>query len=232
MPGNDNLTYLGVLAAPTSQGARAVAVALTGGVELYHFVDAGLDTGAEAVREWLWNAGINPDEAAIALPNDILIRDILVPAIGNKALVVHHGDVDIPLVDELLSALAESGNAVIVSGVELVGPIAASLHGAAPRRAFALQARYEAALDAARKSPPVHMISGKVDVSGMLTEIAVDGPFLKRTWTLETQDDAFFVLTHVSHVGSLAAFVIEGGPAQAELKRLANEFGLNEKLAA
>src|SRR3546814_11025063 len=92
MSNNDRLTYLGILSAPTDQGPRAIAVALSGAVSLHHFVDAGLDTDAEVVRDWLWSMGINPDNVATAMPADVLIRDILIPSIGNRVLVVHHAD--------------------------------------------------------------------------------------------------------------------------------------------
>src|SRR3546814_5246982 len=85
MSNNDRLTYLGILSAPTDQGPRAIAVALSGAVSLHHFVDAGLDTDAEVVRDWLWSMGINPDNVATAMPADVLIRDILIPSIGNRS---------------------------------------------------------------------------------------------------------------------------------------------------
>lgn len=232
MPGTEQLTYLGLLAAPTSQGPRAVAIALAGGEELHHIVDAGLDTSAEPVRDWLWNAGINPDEASAGLPADFLIRELLIPVLADKTLVVHHADLEVSLVDQLVSEMADAGLSVIISGVDLAGPIASVMNGAAPRRAIALQARYEAALATAAITPINHKVRGKVDQTGALTEISVDGPFLKRNWTLEDADDAFFVMTQISHVGPLAAFLIEGGPAQQQLKLLANELGINEKLAA
>ena len=230
MPRND-LTYLGILAAPTREGKRVVAVALSGGAELCHFADAGLDCSSEAVQDWLWAAGINPDEAATALPPEILIKEVLVPAIGSRALVVHHGDREIAFVDQLITALADAGNVVITSGLELIAPIEEAPNGAAGRRAFALQTRYEAALADARKSPLIHLIGGSVE-NGRLVAITVDGPFAKQSWTLENDEDAFFVMTHLSHLGPLTAFVIEKGPGKTELKRLANELGLGEKLAA
>lgn len=229
---NNKLTYLGVLTAPTAAGPRAVAIALTGAVELYHLVDGDLDTNVDAVRSWFWEAGINPDDAACAVPSQAMIRDILLPAITGHALVVHHSDLDLSFVDELLTAIAGRGDVAIVSGVELAGPIATMLDHAASRRAFALQARYEAALDAARSSPAVHAINGVLDAHGDLIELSIDGPFMKRRWHIDNADDAFFVLAQVGHLGPLAAFRIEAGPAQAQIKKLANEFDLNEKIAA
>lgn len=232
MPATEQLTYLGLLAAPTTKGSRAVAIAFTGAVEMYYVIDAGLDTSSEAVRDWLWNAGINPDEAAQALPSDFFIKEIAVPALDGRPVVIHHSDLEVSLVDSLVNALIEAGNTPMVVGLDLNGPIAAMVNGAAPRRAIALQARYEAALAIAEKSPLLHTINGKVDPLGHLTEISVSGPFIQRNWVLEDQEDAFFVLTQISHVGPSAAFIIEGGPAQIALKRLANDFGLAEKLAA
>src|SRR3546814_13518549 len=76
---------------------------------LHHFVDAGLDTDAEVVRDWLWSMGINPDNVATAMPADVLIRDILIPSIGNRVLVVHHADSETPFVDALVTHLRVSG---------------------------------------------------------------------------------------------------------------------------
>lgn len=232
MASNNLLSYLGVLSAPTEQGPRAVAVALTGAVELYHFLDAGLDTSSEAVRDWYWASGINPDNAAMAMPADVLIRDILLPAIGSRMVVIHHGDTNIPFVDELIQALKTNGAFVTISGIDLVGPINSSLQAEAARRAFALQARYEAAIEIASKEPLIHKLSGEIGPNGLLSSIAISGVFSKQKWTLENEDDQLFVLSDISHMGPLAAFTIEPGPAQNILKKLANEYGLNEKLAA
>lgn len=231
MSRNNQLTYLGVLAAPTREGKRVVAVALSGAVDLHHFVDAGLDCASEAVQDWLWAAGINPDLAAIALPPEILIKDVIIPAIGQRSLVVHHGDRDIAFVDQLIRALADAGNATITAGIELIAPIEDAPNGAANRRALALQTRYEAAIQDAKNSPLIHMIGGELS-DGKLTRISIDGPFSKQSWTLENEEDAFFVMASITHMGPLAAYVIENGPAHMQIKRLANEVGLSEKLAA
>lgn len=229
---NEYLTYLGVLSAPTKTGRRAVSAAITGGAEIYHLVDAGLDTSSSAVQDWLWTAGINPDEAKSALPSDILIRDILLPAIGRKALVVHHGDTDIPFVDELIRHLPNNGSSAIISGLDLNGPIAQAGNGAAGRRAFALQMRYEAALADAEQTPARHEISGRLGNDGSLTHLAVDGPFAKQSWTLDEEGDAFPALVSIMHLGTLAAFIIGDGPAKDKIKLLVNQFGFDERLAA
>ena len=229
---DDYLTYLGVLSAPTKTGRRAVAVAITGGAEIYHLVDAGLDTSSSAVQDWLWTAGINPDEARSTLPSNILIRDILLPAIGRKALVVHHGDMDVPFVDELVRRLPDNGSSAIVSGLDLSGPIAQAGNGAAGRRAFALQVRYEAALADAEQTPARHAIGGQLNSDGFLTHLTIDGPFAKQSWTLDQENDAFPALVSIMHLGTLAAFIIEEGPAKNKIKHLVNQFGFDERLAA
>lgn len=232
MPTNDRLMYLGILAAPTEQGSRAVAVALAGAVELHHLVDAGLDLNVEAVRDWLWAAGVNPDNAAIAMPADAVIRDILLPAIGGRMLVIHHGDAEVPFVDELIKALRQNGAFPTISGIDLLGPIDSDVEGDAPRRAAALQERYQAAIEIASKEPLIHKISGEVSSTGDLKSIAISGVFSKQKWTLESEDDALFILSDISHMGPLAAFAIEPGPAQTRLKQLVAENGLSEKIAA
>ncbi|AXK43727.1 hypothetical protein [Erythrobacter aureus] len=227
-----NLSYLGILAAQTSAGRQAIGVAITGAVELYHLVDANLDYSSEIVRDWLWTAGINPDEAATSLPTSTLIRDIIAPAVGRQPLVIHHGDLEIPFVDQLVSELSAAGNQPIISGVDIAGPIARAVNGAAGRRAFALQARYEAALDEAAKSPAIHHISGKVDAEGGVSHISITGPFAQRNWTLRDPSDAMLVMANILHIGDLANFVIDPGPAQSKLKLIANQVGLSDKLAA
>src|SRR3546814_18826909 len=105
MSNNDRLTDLGILSAPTDQGPRAIAVALSGAVSLHHFVDAGLDTDAEVVRDWLWSMGINPDNVAPAMPEDVLIRAVIIPSIGKSVLVVPHPDSANTFVDALVNGL-------------------------------------------------------------------------------------------------------------------------------
>ena len=232
MSNNDRLTYLGILSAPTDQGPRAVAVALSGAVDLHHFVDAGLDTQTEVVRDWLWSVGINPDNAATAMPADALIRDVLLPAIGGRVLVIHHADAETPFVDALLREIRTHNGFASISGIDLLGPIESDANEEARRRSDALRARYEVALELAATDPLIHTISGEIGADGALKAISISGAFSKQNWTLETEDDALFVLSEISHMGPLAAFVIEPGPAQSRLKKLANEQGLNEKLAA
>lgn len=226
------LTYLGVLAAPTAQGRRAVAIALSGAVDLYQLVDAGFVKGAKAVEDWLWTAGINPDESYSALPSDILLTSVLLPEIGRKTLVVSHGDMDIPLVDELVTELGRQANPAIVSGIELTGPFIEAINGAAGRRAIALQARYEAAIEKADVTPLVHKITGKVDVKGALQSISIAGDFAKGNWTLEAEDDALFLLMSWAGMSQNASFEVEDGPAAGALARLGREIGLFRKMAA
>ena len=226
------LTYLGVLAAPTAQGRRAVAVALAGAVDLYQLVDAGFVRGAKAVEDWLWTAGINPEESYAALPSEILLTSVLLPEIGRKTLVVSHGDMDIPLVDQLVTELGRQANPAIVSGIELTGPFAEAINGAAGRRAIALQARYEAALEEAEVSPLVHKISGKVGPKGTLESISIAGDFAKGNWTLDTEDDALFLLMSWAGMSGFAAFEVEDGPAAGALTRLGRGLGLFQKMAA
>lgn len=229
---SDNLVYLGILPAPVADGRKAVAVALTGAVELYHFVDAGLDIKHPLVDDWLWLAGINSREIASALPPAALIKNVILPAIGNKTLVVAHEDVSLSFVDELIYAIRTAGGYATISSIELKGPIAMCENGAAGRRAFALQARYEAALDTARKVPAIHRISGQLGDDGQLTLISIDGLFSKRSWTIESEADAIVSLIAIAQIGEYACFVIDDGPAQNALKALASEFGIEEKQAA
>ncbi len=227
-----NLSYLGILAAHTSAGKQAVGVAIAGAVELYHLVDADLDYSSQLVHDWLWTAGINPDEAAVALPPTVLIRDIIAAEIVRQPLVVHHADLEIPFVDQLVSELTAAGNQPIISGVDINGPIAQAVNGAAGRRAFALQARYEAALDEAANSPAIHHIKGQLTADGEVSHISITGPFAQRNWTLSEPTDAMLVMATILHIGDLANFVIDQGPAQSKLKLIANQIGLNDKLAA
>lgn len=229
---SDHLAYLGVLAAPTTQGKRAVAVALSGAVELYHLVYAGFHGSSKAVEDWLWSAGINPDEAATALPPEIVISDIILPELGDATLVVTHQDMDIPLVDALVRTLARQGAGVIVSGISIDGRIAEAVNGAAGRRAFALHAAYEAALEAASESPIEHRLSGEVDRDGNLISMAVEGPFAKGSWKIVEEDDAIFVASSLAPLSGFAELVVEDGPAAAALSRLAAQIGLEQKLAA
>lgn len=227
-----NIAYLGVLAAPTTQGKRAVAVSLCGAVELHHLVYAGFSVTSRAVEDWLWSAGINPEDAAIALPPEIVISDIIVPELGRTTLVVSHDDLDVPFVDALVRTLGRQGSPAIVSGISLSGPIAAAVNGAAGRRAYALQAAYEAALEQAATEPAEHRLSGQVDRDGRLTAMAVDGPFAKGSWTIAEEDDALFVAMSLAPLAGFATLVVEEGPAAAALSRLAAQVGLEQKLAA
>lgn len=226
------LAYLGILAAKTSRGRRAVAVALSGSVELYHIVYAGFMSDSQTVNDWLWTAGINPEEAANALPPEIMVRDILLPAIGSRPLVVCHSDMDVPLVDMLCTQLGRAGNPPIVSGIDLTGPIQEVTNGAAGRRAFALQARYEAELEEARRNPAVHVLDGTVDDAGILTGISVSGPFSKQAWTLESPDDAIFVMAGLAGMGDMVQFAVKEGPAAGALARVAEEVGIERRKAA
>src|SRR3546814_20880592 len=81
---------------------------------------------------------------------------------------------------------------------------------------------YEAALELAAKEPLIHTISGEIDANGALKYISISGAFSKQKWTLETDEDALFVLAEISHMGPLSTFIIDSGPAQSQLKKLAN----------
>lgn len=227
----NDLVYLGVLAAPTGQGRRAVAVALTGAVELYHLVDAGFSEGSASVENWLWSAGINPEESYAALPVDMMISEILLPEIGRRTLVVPHSDMDVSLVDSLVSAMGRQGNPAIVSGIELTGPLALVCNGTAGRRAFALQARYESALEEARSVPAVHVVDGTL-VDGRIASMSVSGPFAKGSWTLDEDDDAMFLMMWLVGISGFATFEVKDGPAAAALRRLAEEVGMEWRIAA
>lgn len=226
-----HLAYLGILAAPTLKGRRAVAVALSGAVELYHLVDAGLVSDSKAVADWLWTAGINPDEAASALPPEILLSDVLLPELGRSALVVCHSDMDVELVDTLVTTLGRQGNPAIISGIDLTGPIQEATNGAAGRRAFALQARYEAMLEQAAKAPIEHVLDGSLS-GGKLVGISVDGPFAKQAWTLDEEADGMFVMMSLAGLSDHAAFIVKDGPAAAAISRLASQVGIERRLAA
>src|SRR3546814_7636325 len=82
---------------------------------------------------------------------------------------------------------------------------------------------YEAALELAAKEPLIHTISGEIDANGALKSISISGAFSKQKWTLETDDDALFVLSEISHMGPLATFIIDAGPAQSQLKKRSEE---------
>jgi hypothetical protein len=222
------LTFLGVLTVSTQDGRRPVAVALSGASELHHLVDAELDLTADSVRDWLWSAGINPDNAANALPANALIHDILAPAVGTRTLVLHHRDTDLDFVSELAVAVRENGGYTTISGIELIGEMESDQNAEAARRADALRSRYEAAIAIAEKEPLIHKISGSVDAEGALTSITISGVFANQKWDVKDENEALFVLANVSHMGPLAAFAFEPGPAQRALKKLADESGLLE----
>src|SRR3546814_10277627 len=76
------------------------------------------------------------------MPADVLIRDILIPSIGNRVLVVHHADSETPFVDALVTHLRVSGGFIGISGIELVGPIDSDANEEARRRSDALRERY------------------------------------------------------------------------------------------
>lgn len=229
---SEHLTFLGILSAPTQDGKRAVAIALAGAVELYHFVDAGLDTSSDLVCDWLWAASINPDEAAVALPPHILINDIILPALTGKTLVVCHSDANLEFVDLLVNELQSKGSMVITSGINLTGPIARLSSGAAGRRAFALQANYEAALDDALGTPAPHIISGECDDDGDLSVISVAGVFLQQSWAIIDELDVFSVLTCIMQIGPRADIQIETNQAGLKIRALAAQFGISIQHAA
>lgn len=228
----NDLTHLGILAAPTAQGRRAVAVALVGAVEEHHLVDAGFLAGSERVDAWLWSVGINPQELSSSLPADAVVHGILIPAIGSKTLVVTHEDMDAPLVDMLVSELGRIGNPAIVSGLAPTGPLAQAVNGAAGRRAMALQAAYEAALEQARRVPIEHVLDGAVSSDGNLARVSVKGPFAHSTWSLSDPEDALFVMLSLAGLSSMARFVVKDGPGAAALSEVAAEVGLMPRLAA
>jgi len=228
----NDLIHLGILAAPTGQGRRAVAVALVGAVEAYHLVDAGFLAGSERVDAWLWSVGINPQELATSLQADALVHGVLVPAIGTKTLVVTHVDMDVPLVDMLVSELGRIGNPAIVSGIAPTGPLAEAVNGAAGRRAMSLQASYEAALEQARRAPIEHVLDGAVAGDGTLARMSVAGPFAHSSWTLSDPEDALYVMLSLAGMAGMARFVVKDGPGAAALSEVAAEVGLTPRMAA
>lgn len=226
------LAYLGTLAATTTRGRRAVAASLTGAVELHHIVHSGLDVSNEAVSDWLWSMGINPDEAVESLPPEILIEEVFMPELKSVTLVVTHDDLDIPFVDLLVRALGRRGNPVIVSGLSPTGPLAEYVNGAAGRRAIALQAAYEAAIEQASHSPVVHHLTGTLDAEGKISSISIDGPFAKNSWTVSEEDDALFVAMALAPLNGFAKLKVQEGPAAVSLSRLAAQVGLEQSIAA
>ena len=226
------LAYLGTLAAVTTRGRRAVAASVTGAVELHHIVHSGLDTSIQAVSDWLWSVGVNPNEAIESLPPEILIEEVFLPALESITLVVTHDDLDIPFVDSLVRALGRRGTPAVVSGLAPSGPLADYVNGASGRRAAALQAVYEAALEEASKTPLVHHLTGTVDSEGKISSISIDGPFAKSTWTVTEEDDATFVAMALAPLGGFAKLKVQEGPVAAPLSRLAAKVGLEQSIAA
>lgn len=226
------LAYLGTLAAVTTRGRRAVAASLTGAVEMHHIVHSGLDVSIQAVSDWLWSVGVNPDEAVNSLPPEILIEEVFLPALTDAKLVVTHDDLDIPFVDALVRALGRRGNPPIVSGLAPTGPLADYVNGASGRRAAALQAAYEAALEGAAQNPLVHYLSGTTDGEGKISSISIDGPFAKNSWTVSEEDDALFVAMALAPLNGFAKLKVQEGPAAASLSRLAVQVGLEQSIAA
>ncbi len=229
---NTDLIHLGILAANTAHGRRAVAVALTGAVDAHHIVDAGFLPGSQRVDAWLSSVGINPQEAYSSLKTEPMVYGVLVPAIGSRTLVVSHVDTDVSLVDMLTRELGRLGNPAIVSGLAPSGPLAQSVNGAAGRRAIALQAAYEAELDKAARTPAEHVLDGAVDDKGELVRISVSGPFAQSSWSLDDPEDALFVMLSMTGMTGLAKFVVKKGPGASALSRLAAEVGLTSRLAA
>ncbi len=225
-----NLIFLGILAAPTSKGRRAVAVSMTGAAELYHIVDAGFRPGTPEIESWLISAGIEPNECYAAMSADDMVEHILIPEIGNKTLVVSHSDIDTHLVDLLVSKLGRMANPAIISGIDLSGPIAASVNGAAGRRAFALQATYENALEEAKTNPPQHIIDGEMDGS-KLKSISVSGPFAKNKWELDSEEDALFIMMTLVGMMDFCKFVVRKGPAASTLEGLVAKVGIRQLAA-
>lgn len=228
----NDLIHLGILAAPTGQGRRAVAVAMVGAVEAYHLVDAGFLVGSERVDSWLWSVGINPQELSTSLQADALVHGVLIPAIGSKTLVVTHVDMDVPLVNMLVSELGRIGNPAIVSGIAPTGPLSEAVNGAAGRRAMSLQASYEAALEQARRTPIDHVLDGAVAPDGSLMRMSVDGPFARSSWSLSDPEDAMYVMLSLAGMTGLARFVVKDGPGAAALSEIASEVGLTSRMAA
>lgn len=224
---SSTLAYLGVLAAPTPQGKRAVAISLTGNVQSHHIVRANLDYGDESVTDWLWNAGINPQEAAEAPPAEYFISYVLLPELADSTLVVTYQDIDIPMVDTLVRTLDRQGTPAIVSGVQLADPTTKYVvNGEAGSRADALQAAYEAALEGSRTVPAVHRLAGTVACDGQLKSISVDGPFRKGTWTISDPCNALFIAMSLTSLTKSAELIIEDGPAADALSSLAAQVGL------
>jgi hypothetical protein len=228
---NDRLVHLGVLAARTAQGRRAVAVSLSGGVEMHHLVDAGFVSGSKMVEDWLLGAGINPEEAFGALPVEYVVESLILPALEGRTLVVPHCDLDVNVVDMLVSECGRVGTPAIVSGIDISGPLDGVVNGIAGRRADALRDRYEQALVRAATVPQTHVFDGMVEGS-RLSRIEIDGPFAKGAWTLDGDDDALFVMLSLTGIAGMARFEVKDGPAAAALARLAREVGLESRPAA
>ena len=226
------LAYLGTLAATTTRGRRAVSASLTGAIEMHHVVHSGLDVSIKAVSDWLWSVGINPDEAVESLPPEILIEEVFLPALENVTLVVTHDDLDIPFVDYLVRSLGRRGTPAVVSGLAPTGPLGDYVNGAAGRRAAALQALYEAALEQAAQSPLVHHLTGTVDAEGKIASISIDGPFAKSRWTVSEEDDAHFVAMALAPLNGFAKLKVQEGSVAASLSRLAAQVGLEHSIAA
>lgn len=224
---SSELAYLGVLAAPTLQGKRAIAISLTGNVQSHHIVRANLDYGDESVTDWLWNAGINPREAAEAPPAEYFMSYVLLPELADSTLVVTYQDMDIPMVDALVRTLGRQGTPAIVSGVQLANPTTKCVvNGEAGSRADALQAAYEAALEGSRTVPAVHRLAGEMDCDGQLKSISVDGPFRKGAWAISEPCDALFIAMSLASLTKSAELIIEDGPAADALSSLAAQVGL------
>lgn len=227
----NRLVHLGVLAARTAQGRRAVAVSLVGGVDMHHLVDAGFVSGSTMVEEWLLGAGISPDEAYGALPMEYVVNSLIIPALEGRTLVLPHCDLDVNLVDMLAAECARIGTPAIVSGIDLSGPLDGVINGIAGRRADALRERYEAALAKARTTPQPHVLEGAMD-GDRLVRMEVDGPFAKGVWSLDDADDALFVMLSLAGLAGMARFEIVEGPAAPVLARLAGEVGVEIRPAA
>ncbi|QAY80167.1 hypothetical protein [Sphingosinicella sp. BN140058] len=228
-----NLAYLGVLAASTSVGQRSVEIAITGAVTFSSWTDSGLDVSNEAVRTWLWKAGINPDHVEQTIPDDYLANELVKPAVGDRMLLIHHEDATIPLVQEIQRAL---GDRARVTQLDLDGPIPHDISGIAIRRAMALEARYEEAIAASAEAPLRHVLDAEMDGES-LSRITVDGPFLVNSWDLTPAPDssldkaniASFVLISLAGAQGFA-YEIAPGRGGDELRRLAADLELNERL--
>ena len=178
------LAFLGLLAAETPRGRRAVAWSLVdgSGAPLSSGAFAsGIDANDDIAAEWLLSHGIGPNTPRLEV--DDAVTAAMLPSLRARTAVVHSSDVDLAPIHTLREHAAEELGIVNVSAVDLTSPDDAA--HVADARANALRLAYQAALSAAQTLPKRHTVDAMLSPNGDLARVWVTGPFTHAEWTGE-----------------------------------------------